>query len=123
MYLIKKMCECLGCESGQDCYRDSLDNEDKKFLWEGIDNSIGGIEKWIEEKKLSTECEFCERTGGLKYCEFMSWLDAMDECEGGIKGVYFREMQRKEKKLNIGRCKFFTISPSGTNQKDITEKS
>lgn len=114
------MCDCCGCTVGQECYY--VDTEDKKFLWEGIDHSIGGIEKWIEEKKLSTECEFCERTGGLKYCEFMSWLDAMDECEGGILGVYQREMKRKEKKLQIGLCKFFTISPSGTNQKDMTEE-
>ncbi len=127
------MCDCMGCGNGQECYYkqftpdewyqiqgDCDETEDHKDLW-GINNSIGGIEKWIEEKAKSLTSEYNEELD-VAWNGIYHWLEMMDECEGGILGVYQREMKRKEKKLNIGLCKFFTISPSGTNQKDMTEE-
>lgn len=129
-------CNCCGCLTGEECYFKHMDDtEDHKYLWEGIEQyPLSGIEKWIEEKcknmsegaweKVPRNFPDSQYTGPQKYIwwdEIKNFFDVMDECEGGIVGVYQREMKRKEKKLNIGMCKFFTISPSGINQKDITE--
>ena len=115
-------CNCCGCQTEEECYFKHMDDtEDHKDLWHGMNSlPLSGIEKWIEEKTKSLTIEYNEDLDCV-WNGVANFLDCMDECEGGIVGVYQREMKRKEKKLNIGMCKFFTISPSGTNQKDITE--
>lgn len=113
------------------------ETEDHKELWKGFDSSFGGVEKWIEDKckdmtsgaweKIPRNFKnetYDNRIGEqfIYWNEVASFIDMMDDCDGGISGVYQREMKRKEKKLKVGMCKYFTISPSGKNQKDMTEE-
>lgn len=127
------MCDCMGCDNGQECYYGDISSENHKFE----QPILKGIEKWIEDKckdmtdgawekiPRNFKKETYEDPDGEEWIywnQISNFLDACDECEGGIMGVYQREMKRKEKKLNIGMCKFFTISPSGKNQKDMTEE-
>lgn len=122
-----KICDCMGCESNQECYHDEIDNEDKKYLWEeesvllkAFENQKCPVCKWIYERGLKV----CERLDKEMNEHDILWeLKCFigDMTYEDLKDLYLREMKRRERLDKTTKARFYTISPSGANQKDMTE--
>lgn len=121
------MCDCCGCVTDQECYF-KPDTEDKKFVgFEPSGSPIPGFQEFLERmgKKFPDTYEIVPRNfPDSKYDDdkriyayhslftMFTWEE--------LEEIYLRECKRKERLEKTSRFRFYTISASGTNQKDMS---